>query len=273
MLVNFAKMHSLGNDFLMIDVITQNIKLHSSYIKKIANRYTGIGCDQVILLEPPIKPLADFYYKIYNANGKVAEQCLNGARCAARFALDSGLVNKTTIIADCVAGRIVFTLENHNLISANLGIINPVINNFTYKLHNNSMVCEIYSLSIGNPHAIIILPNEISEEYPDIEHKKYSLLAQYIVEQNVFPGGINIGFVKIIDCNTIRLRVFERDVGETLSCGSNAVAAFLVAKHLKLIGARAKILFKLGSVYVKLENDAVVIKGPVSSVFIGKFKI
>ena len=273
MLINFTKMHVLGNDFIIIDAITQKIKLHGSYIKKIADRNTGIGCDQVILLEPPREPSADYYYKIYNANGKIAEQCLNGARCTARFALDSGLVNKQIIIADCMAGRVTFTLENNQLISANLGIINPTINNYLLKLKKNNISCRVYSLSIGNPHAIVLLPNEISTEYPEIEHPKYCLLAEDIANQDVFSSGINIGFVRIIDPNNIRLRVFERGVGETLACGSNAAAAFLVANHLKLITNRAKILFKLGTLHVKLESDCVIIKGPTNSVFIGKFKI
>jgi diaminopimelate epimerase len=264
MLINFTKMHSLGNDFVIIDGITQNIKLHSAYIKKIANRNIGIGCDQVIILEPPIKPLSDFYYKIYNSNGKTAEQCLNGARCAARFALDVGLVNKKNIVADCVAGKVAFTIENNQLVSANLGVVNPVIN----KISNFS--CEIYSLSIGNPHAIVVLPNEVSEEYPEIEHSKYNLLAANITKD---INDINIGFIRLIDSNNIKLRVFERGVGETLSCGSNAVAAFLVARHLKLINNRCKFLFKLGMVHVRVENDSLIIKGPTSSVFIGKLKI
>ncbi|MGD0465187.1 MAG: diaminopimelate epimerase [Gammaproteobacteria bacterium] len=273
MLVNFTKMHVLGNDFIMIDAITQKIKLHSAYIKKIANRNTGIGCDQIILLEPPKEPTADYYYKIYNANGKIAEQCLNGARCTARFALDSGLVNKQTIVADCMAGRVTFSVENNLLISANLGIINPAINSYLLKLKNSNIDCKIHSLSIGNPHAIVLLPNEISTEYPEIEHPKYCLLAEDINNQDMFSSGINIGFIRVIDANSIRLRVFERGVGETLSCGSNTVAAFLVAKHLKLIANRAKILFKLGTLHVKLENDCLIIRGPTNSVFIGKFKI
>ena len=120
-------MHSLGNDFIIIDTITQNIKIHNAYIKKIADRHVGIGCDQIILLEPPINPLSDYFYKIYNPNGKTAEQCLNGARCAARFALDSGLVNKKVITADCLAGQITFTIEDNQLINANLGMMTRVI--------------------------------------------------------------------------------------------------------------------------------------------------
>ena len=143
MLVNFTKMHALGNDFVVIDAITQDIKLPAAYIKKIANRNIGIGCDQVILLEPPINPLSDFYYKIYNSNGKIAEQCLNGARCAARFALDVGLVNKKVIVADCMAGSVTFTVENNQLITTNLGIINASVNNFSLKIYrlNQSPIC------------------------------------------------------------------------------------------------------------------------------------
>lgn len=271
MLVNFTKMHSLGNDFVLVDAITQNIKLNSAYIKKLADRNIGIGCDQVIILEPPMDATSDFYYKIYNSNGKTAEQCLNGARCAARFALDVGLVNKKTIIADCLAGRVILSVENNHVVSANLGSLNPKINNHLLSKSDDNI--EIYSLNIGNPHVIFILPTKISEQYPALEDIKYKLIAEHIANQEVFTDGINVGIARIIDTNNITLRVFERGVGETLSCGSNAIALFLVARHLKLINNNAKILFKFGELHVKLENDCLIIKGQTNAVFIGKFKI
>lgn len=267
MLVNFTKMHSLGNDFVLIDAITQNIKLHSAYIKKLANRNIGIGCDQFIILEPPLSPDTDFYYKIYNANGKLAEQCLNGARCAARFAIDIGLVNKKVIIAECTAGRIILTMENNHIVSGNLGSLNPQIFN------NTINGVEVYHLAIGNPHAIVILPNEISKQYPDLEDDEYKYLAESIAGQKNFVNGVNIGIARLVDANNIRLRVFERGTGETLACGSNAIALFLVAKYLNLINNKAKILFKFGVLHVKVENNCLVVKGPTNSVFIGKFKI
>lgn len=270
MLVNFTKMHSLGNDFVLIDAITQNIKLNSAYIKKLANRNIGIGCDQIIILEPPVNPNADFYYKIYNSNGKLAEQCLNGARCAARFAVDVGLVNKKVIVADCIAGRVILTMENNHIVSGNLGVLNPQI--FSNNVSNTNEI-KVYNLDIGNPHAIVILPNEVSTQYPDIEDDSYKSLAESISNQKNFANGINVGIARAMDANNIKLRVFERGVGETLSCGSNAIALFLVARHLKLINNKAKIVFKFGTLHVKVENNCVIIKGPTNSVFIGKFKI
>ena len=271
MIVNFTKMHSLGNDFIIIDTITQNIKIHNAYIKKIADRHVGIGCDQIILLEPPINPLSDYFYKIYNPNGKTAEQCLNGARCAARFALDSGLVNKKVITADCLAGQITFTIEDNQLITANLGPTNPTINTISLKLKNTNVPCQVYSLSIGNPHAIYLIDSHMPEEQQEADYQ--SLLAIEIANQDVFPQGVNVGFAKIIDSNNIQLRVFERGAGETLSCGSNSIAAFLVEKQLNLITNKAKILFKLGTLQIKADNNCLTIKGPVNSVFTGKFKI
>lgn len=278
MIINFTKMHSLGNDFIIIDTITQNIKLHNAYIKKIANRHIGIGCDQVILIEPPIHPLSDFYYKIYNSNGKIAEQCLNGARCAARFALDAGLVNKKIITADCLAGQVIFTVEDNQSIAANLGNLNPIIDSISLKLKHLDKPCQLYNLSIGNPHAIYLINFQHSDinqekEYKELDHQIYSSLAEDIANQDMFSQGINIGFAKIVDYNTIQLRVFERGAGETLSCGTNAVAAFVVAKHLHLIDNQAKILFKLGNLQINLDNNDLIIKGPTNSIFTGKFKI
>lgn len=267
MIVNFTKMHSLGNDFVVIDNISQNLRFKNTYIKKIANRNTGIGCDQIILIEPPIRPLSDFYYKIYNSNGKTAEQCLNGARCAARFVFDSGLINKKFMTADCIAGQVTFNIEDNQLITTNLGNINPNIVPIALELKHLNSYCQLYSLSVGNPHAIYI-DNHLNL---DLNLKK---LSHQIYSQNIFPQGINLGFAKIIGADNIQLRVVERGVGETLSCGSNAVATFLVAKHLQLITNQATILFKLGNLQINLDiNNNLIINGPTTSVFSGKFKI
>lgn len=272
MIINFTKMHSLGNDFIIIDAITQDIKLHSSYIKKIADRHVGIGCDQVILLEPPIHPTSDFYYKIYNANGKTAEQCINGSRCAARFAFDSALVNNKTITADCFAGKITFTIEDNQAITAKLAKLNPSIKTISINSNNLNTSYQIYNLSIGNPHAIYFIDSKNPEQEQKLEHPRYDLLATEIANQDIFSKGINIGFAKLVN-DDIKLRVFERGTGETLSCGTNAIAAFLVAKHLNLVPNQAKILFKLGALQINLDDNYLAITGPVNSVFAGKFKI
>lgn len=282
MIINFTKMHSLGNDFIIIDAITQNIKLNSEYIKKIADRYVGIGCDQIIILEPPINPSADFYYKVYNADGKSADQCLNGVRCAARFALDVGLIKKSSIIAESVSGKIILTIDNNSqVVIANLGIIQPNINEVLLKIPELNTIITLYNLSIGNNHVICIINNSIiNNDFPNkqrienLDDQLYSLLADKIANnKELFPEGVNIGFAKLLDDNKIQLRVFERGSGETLACGSNAVAGFLVAKHLNLINDQLDIVFKLGILNIQLINQELITQGPVNSIFCGKFKI
>lgn len=275
MLINFTKMHSLGNDFIIIDAITQNIKLNAAYIKKISDRHIGIGCDQIIVLDPPINPLADFYYRIYNADGKSADQCLNGVRCAARFALDNGLVKKTSIIAESISGQIILTVNNDHIVSANLGNIRSSVAELVLNLPQLDNVTNIYNVSIGNNHAICIVNNFLdNEKFKALDNPIYPTLANHIADQDkLYPQGINIGFAKILNSNQMQLRVFERGVGETLACGSNAVAAFLVAKQLNLVGEQLDIIFSLGKLNVELLNQELIVQGPVHSIFCGKFKI
>lgn len=275
MLINFTKMHSLGNDFIIIDAITQNVKLNTSYIKKIADRHIGIGCDQLIVLDPPINPLADFYYRIYNSDGKSAEQCINGVRCAARFALDNGLVKKNSMIAESVSGQIILNINEDHIVSANLGIINPKIKELSFKLSQPDILITVYNVSIGNKHAICIINNFTDQEkFQNLEQSIYTSIANQIAcQKELYPQGINIGFVKILDKNHMQLRVFERGSGETLACGSNAAAAFLVARQLNLIDEQLEIIFNLGALNSKLLNQELIIQGPVNSIFCGKFKI
>lgn len=277
-------MHSLGNDFVIIDAITQNVKLNSAYIKKIADRHTGIGCDQIIVLDPPTNHLADFYYRVYNADGKSAEQCLNGVRCAARFALDNGLIKKSSIIAEGASGQVTLTINDNQIVAANLGTIHPNINELSLKLPAIDNLITIYNLSIGNNHAICIINNFINKrencndisfiEDDHLDHQIYVELANQVADKKeLYPQGVNIGFAKIRANNCIQLRVFERGSGETLACGSNAVAAFLVAKHLHLIEDQVDVMFKLGTLNVKLLNQDLITEGSVHSIFCGKFKI
>lgn len=274
MIINFTKMHSLGNDFVIIEAITQNIKLHGAYIKKIATLKTGIGCDQVIILEPPMNPTSDFFYKIYNSDGKTAEQCLNGIRCAARFALDSGLVKKPDMIAECLAGKINLTVENNHNIVSSLIINNPEIHNF--KINILGINLNLYSLSIGNHHFICFINDQenIKQNLPELNDPYYGSAAEIInQQQNIFTHGANIGFAKILNPNQISLRVFERGSGETLACGSNALATFIVAKQFNLTQDPSEIVFKLGSLKIQSNNNNFIVTGPANTVFNGKFKI
>lgn len=265
MIVNFTKMHSLGNDFVVIDLITQGARLNKNQIARIANRKFGIGCDQVILITPPNKADADFYYHIYNADGSEAEQCVNGVRCAAKLFLNNGLTNKNKLKADCLAGRIFIDIDSEQqLVTINLGNTFGAVTN--HKLDYSGLPTEIYSINTGNQHGVCIVDDVTA--VPVIEW------GQHLTNDKLFPNGANIIFMQIIDNTHALLRVFERGCGPTLACGSGACGAFLVAKHLNLLNNSAKMEFEFGSLSFTLDTDnSLSMNGPATSVFIGRFRI
>lgn len=264
MLVKFTKMHGLGNDFVVLDMITQSIKLHSAHVKRLSDRHLGIGCDQTLLVEPPINPDTDFYYRIYNANGQEVEQCGIGACCAARFIIDSGLINKTTLQADCIAGHVSFYKKNHRCITANFGQIHHEINEHTIDIE--TLPNKIYSLSIGNPHGICIVPN--------IESILVNTCGKQLAALPHFPHQANITFMQIIDKYRVKLRVFERGIGKTFACGSAACAATLVGQHLKLLGNTVTTCFEHGNLSILLNDERhLQMSCPATSVFAGHCKI
>lgn len=263
MLVNFTKMHSLGNDFVLLDLITQPAKLHTAHIKRLADRNLGIGCDQVITLEPPIRRESNFFYRNYNADGHEAEQCANGARCAAKFALDSGLVASTKIYADCLAGRVTMLVKGKNYISLNIGKPKFIKLNKIINLEDKQL--EIHTLTVGNPHIVCIIP--------DIKTFPVKQIGYKLSSSNIFPQGANVSFVQLINDSAIKMRVFERGVGETLSCGSAAAASSAVCNKLDLLKNKVDVNFFYGKLDVTINNNTIYLAGPSSSVFSGQFRI
>lgn len=268
-------MHGLGNDFVIIDHITQSIRLHAAHIKRIADRHLGIGCDQVLIIEPPTHKDADFYYRIYNANGQEVEQCGNGARCAARFFIDSGYVLGTSLKADCLAGRIEFEVESNDNITMNIGKPNfqpkSVPFNTSHEAKTYSMILEeipieLSVVSIGNPHAVLIVPN--------IDTAPVKKIGPLLAKHPQFPNQTNVEFMQIIDRNNIRLRVWERGVGETMACGTGAAAAVVVGIRLGLLENPVQVQFPYGTLSVNWPHEEAVIMmtGPATNVFIGRFR-
>lgn len=303
MLVNFEKMQGLGNDFVVIDLITQNVRLESLQIQHIADRHFGIGCDQVILLEPPIRPEADFFYRIYNADGQEVEQCGNGARCAARFFYDCGFTNHRSIKADCLGGPIDFQLEDDESVSVNMGkpVFKPeqiplalTTENDLYTIQLNSLQLAELSippealetskapefffnpgtnsihfsaLAIGNPHAILQVFN--------IESVSVKDWGKFLSSHPLFPKETNVEFMQILNPQHIRLRVYERGVGETLACGSGATAAAVMGIKLKLLQSPVTVAFSTGELQIHWEGEgsSITMRGPAFSVFAGRFRL
>ena len=225
-------MHGLGNDFVVIDSFLQEIQLTSEQVRLIADRHFGIGCDQLLLLEPSNEDGVDVRYSIFNADGGEVSQCGNGARCVAAYLSENGLVDGKTITAETHEGIISMTLEDDGMVSVNMGIPKLAANEIPldtkedadqYKLKLSDSDITFSAVSMGNPHAVLVVD--------DVSSAQVLTMGPKIQQQTFFPEGVNVGFMQIIDSGHIKLRVYERGAGETLACGSGACAA-VVAGHI-----------------------------------------
>lgn len=266
MLVNFTKMHSLGNDFVVFNMLTSNCNLNSEQLAKIANRKLGVGCDQIIFIEPPIKEDGDFYFRAFNADGNEAEQCGNGLRCAVRYLIDSGLIDKSTFTIDCLSGRTFAKVKNKGLIEVNLGKPQSIISNHQLDFPGIP-INQIYKISMGNPHGVCVVDKIESIHLKDWGSK--------ISRLKIFPEQANISFMQVKNSREINLLVYERGVGPTFSCGSAASAAVSVANYLSLIEPhKVKVNFKYGYLSISInEKQEISIIGPTTGVFEGTLMV
>lgn len=226
--MQFSKMHGLGNDFMVVDAVTQDVCFSSKIIHRLSDRHYGVGFDQLLVVEPPYDPELDFHYRIFNANGKEVAQCGNGARCLARFVLMKNLTNKHDIHVSTQIGRIVLTVTDDDQVRVNMGepSFDPKQVPFcatreqVYMLRAAEQMVLCGVVSVGNPHCVIIVESvdtaEVATLGPVLESHKY------------FPEQANIGFMQVLNRSHIRLRVYERGAGETRACGSGACAAAAV---------------------------------------------
>ncbi|MEI8632236.1 diaminopimelate epimerase [Vibrio sp. PP-XX7] len=226
---HFSKMHGLGNDFMVVDCITQNVFFSPELIRRLANRHTGVGFDQLLLVEAPYDPETDFHYRIFNADGSEVEQCGNGARCFARFVRMKGLTNKYTIHVSTKKGKIILKVEDDDQITVNMGI--PVLEpgkipfkakqaEKTYILRVSEQTLFCGAVNMGNPHVVTVVD--------DIETAEVEVLGPLLESHERFPERVNAGFMQILNRGEIKLRVYERGAGETQACGSGACGAVAV---------------------------------------------
>lgn len=226
MLLKFTKMHGAGNDFVVLDLISQRYRLRPQDVRKLADRHFGVGCDQVLVVEPPSRPDVDFSYRIFNADGNEVEQCGNGARCFARFVRDKKLTSKRIITVETACGTIELRVHNRQDVEVNMGVpvFEPADIPFaadaladSYPLQVDGTTVEIGALSMGNPHAVLRVDNVAAADV--------ARLGPLIECHRDFPRRVNVGFMEVLSEQAIKLRVFERGVGETLACGTGACAA------------------------------------------------
>ena len=283
MRINFTKMHGIGNDFMVIDGITQPFRLTPSQIKQLAHRNFGIGFDQLLLVET--STIADFKYRIFNADGGEVSQCGNGARCFVRFLHEKKLTEKTEITVETASGVIMLTLQADGLVKVNMGgpkfapneipfLADKIQSTYTLELgdaEQNRVV--ISTVSMGNPHAVQFVQ--------DIELAPVATFGPLIEAHIKFPERVNAGFVEVVDKHHIKLRVFERGSGETLACGTGACAAAVAGIRLGLLASPVKVSMHGGELSIdwpikaNRNNDDVVVTmtGSAVMVFNGQIEI
>ncbi len=268
-------MQGLGNDFIIIDNIHQTFAPDAGQIRHLSDRHFGIGFDQLLLVEKADGD-ADFRYRIFNANGEEVEQCGNGARCFVRFVHEQGLTDKKTIRVETLQGIITPTLGTDGDISVNMGAphFEPADIPFqasqralTYPLIFNGKQIEICAVSMGNPHAVQIVP--------DIEQAPVTSEGPLIATHPCFPKGVNAGFMQIIDRSHIKLRVFERGAGETLACGTGACAATVCGILLGKLNHDVLVSTSGGNLRICWQggDQPVWMTGPAETVFTGEIEL
>ncbi|WP_444923696.1 diaminopimelate epimerase [Microbulbifer sp. DLAB2-AF] len=273
MRVKFSKMHGLGNDFVMLDGISQRLKLSPDKIRRIADRRLGIGCDQVLLAEPPRGPEADFRYRIFNADGGEVENCGNGARCFARFVRERRLTGKKRLKVETAAGMLHLRVLDNDQVSVDMGapVLEPVKIPFnadrradSYLLEASDETFTIGAVSMGNPHAILLVD--------DIHSAPVETLGPLIEAHPRFPQKVNVGFLQVDSRSQAQLRVFERGVGETHACGTGACAAMVYAHLRDLVDEQVEIHLPGGSLTIHWSgpNQPVTMTGPATTVFHGQ---
>jgi len=275
-LIAFSKMHGLGNDFVIIDAIRQPVRLSAEQIRLLADRHFGVGCDQVLLVERAEDKGADFRYRIFNADGTEAEQCGNGARCFARFVRDHGLTDKTSLVLETRAGPVRVQVEDGDLFTVDMGApdFEPAAVPFlagarapTYRIDVGGESVELQAVSMGNPHAVIVVDDVVSAPV--------GRLGPLLERHERFPRRVNVGFMEILDRTHIRLRVFERGSGETLACGSGACAAVAAGRQRGLLDERVLVELPGGKLFVRWPGpgSSVTLTGPATLVFQGKIEL
>lgn len=276
MRLKFTKMHGLGNDFVVLDAIAHPVALTPGQLRFIADRHFGIGCDQILQVEAPRQPDTDFYYRIFNADGGEVEQCGNGARCFVRYVHEKGLTSKTAIRVGTLSGVIVPRLEADGQVTVDMGVpeFDPPKIPFeagkrapTYLLDVDGKSFEISVLSMGNPHAVQIVPN--------VDAAPVMSQGPLIERHARFPQRVNAGYMQIVDRGHVRLRVYERGAGETLACGTGACAAVVAGITRGLLDSRVSVTTRGGDLGISWagEGRPVMMTGPAVTVFEGEIEI
>jgi len=273
-MLKFSKMHGLGNDFIVIDAINQQVDLRSSQVEFLADRRRGIGCDQLLLVEKSEQEHVDFRYRIFNADGSEVAQCGNGARCFARFVRDKQLTDKDTIAVETASGVIYPSLQADGNVTVDMGeprfnpteipfIVEQQTTRYSLPLPSGQAI-TMSVVSMGNPHAVMLVE--------DIKTAEVETLGPLIENHSQFPERVNVGFMEIVSPNEIKLRVYERGAGETEACGTGACAAVVIGIQQGVLAKEVTVRLPGGDLAIVWagNNDSVWMTGPATQVFDGE---
>ncbi len=272
--MRFTKMQGLGNDFVVVDATREPFTLAPADIRRLADRRFGVGCDQVLVVEPA-RGDADFRYRIFNSDGGEVEQCGNGARCFVVFVREHGLTDKREIRVETAGGLIVPRMEPDGEVIVDMGVPRFLPEEVPFTggtggvvepLEVDGTVVQISALAMGNPHAVQVVA--------DIESAPVATMGPLIERHPRFPRRVNAGFMQVVDRATIRLRVFERGAGETLACGTGACAAVVAGIRRGLLDACVRVVTRGGDLAIAWPGGdaAVTMKGPARTVFEGEWR-
>lgn len=275
-MLKFTKMHGLGNDFMIVDGVNQQFNLSAQQIAKLANRHTGIGFDQCLIVAPSHQQSIDFNYKIFNANGQEVGQCGNGARCLATFIQHMGLSVKKSLVVATKTTKMHLQIEKDGSVSVDMGKPNLIPNLIPLSFDAQEIVypipleyddvCFVHALSVGNPHAILVVD--------DLNSTDINRIGMELSQHELFPQGVNVGFMQLLGNNHINLRVYERGCGETQACGSGAVAAAAAAILYHGFVSCVQVSLLGGDLQISWPNtDAnITLNGPSAIVFNGEIE-
>ncbi len=276
MKLKFSKMHGLGNDFVVLDGVRQQVSLTPEQLRYLGDRHFGVGCDQILLVEKAQQAGVDFRYRIFNADGGEVEQCGNGARCFARFVHDQGLTDQREIRVETMKGVISPRLEGDGNVTVDMGMPRfspqeiPFLHDEDVVIYNLDVAdetLEISVVSMGNPHAVQVVASV--DQAPVAAH------GPLIESHERFPQRVNAGFMQILDKHAIRLRVYERGAGETLACGTGACAAAVAGIRRGLLASPVRVTTRGGDLTIAWggEGRPVMMTGPAVTVFSGEIEL
>jgi diaminopimelate epimerase len=274
--LKFTKMQGLGNDFVVLDGITQRVDLSAAQLQRLADRHFGVGCDQILVVEKADHDDVDFRYRIFNADGGEVEQCGNGARCFVQFVRNRGLTAKRVIRVETRGGIIEPRVEDDGQVTVDMGILRFASGEIPFVGGGSAIVqplevdgasVSVSVVSMGNPHAVQVVDN--------VDDAPVLTQGPRIERHPRFPNGVNAGYMQVVDRANIRLRVWERGAGETLACGTGACAAVVTGIRLGLLDSPVRVATRGGALTIAWHGgqSPVFMTGPAATVFEGEWQV